>query len=88
MVLYFYLKPDRLKEINETFKDNNNYKNETTLKDYYLSTDIEYKGNILSAFKFIETKKKKTLLLDTLVIYVLKILILKKLSLWEEKDGK
>lgn len=55
----FNLKPDRLKEINETFEDNNNYKNETTLKDYYLSTDIEYKGNILSAFKFIETKKKK-----------------------------
>lgn len=55
----FNLKPDRLKEINETFEDNINFKNETTLKDYYLSTDIEYKGNILSAFKFIETKKKK-----------------------------
>jgi hypothetical protein len=55
----FNLKPDRLKEINETFEDNVNYKNETTLKDYYLSTNIEYKGNILSAFKFIETKKKK-----------------------------
>ncbi len=55
----FNLKPDRLKEINETFEDNINYKNETTLKDYYLSTNIEYKGNILSAFKFIETKKKK-----------------------------
>lgn len=56
----FNLKPDRLKEINETFEDNINFKNETTLKDYYLSTDIEYKGNILSAFKFIETKKKNT----------------------------
>ena len=56
----FNLKPDRLKEINETFEDNINYKNETTLKDYYLSTNIEYKGNILSAFKFIETKKKNT----------------------------
>ena len=55
----FNLKTDRLKEINETFEDNINYKNETTLKDYYLSTNIEYKGNILSAFKFIETKKKK-----------------------------
>lgn len=55
----FNLKPDRLKEINETFEDNINYKNETTLKDYYLSTNIEYKSNILSAFKFIETKKKK-----------------------------
>lgn len=55
----FNLKPDRLKEINETFEDNINYKNETTLKDYYLSTNIEYKGNILSAFKFIETNNKK-----------------------------
>ena len=55
----FNLKPDRLKEINETFEDNINYKNETTLKDYYLSTDIEYKGNILSACKFVESKKKK-----------------------------
>lgn len=54
----FNLKPDRLKEINDTFEDNINYKNETTLKDYYLSTNIEYKGIILSAFKFIETKKK------------------------------
>lgn len=55
----FNLKPDRLKEINETFEDNINYKNETTLKNYYLTTDIEYKGNILSAFKFVESKKKK-----------------------------
>ena len=55
----FNLKPDRLKEINDTFEDNINYKNETTLKDYYLSTNIEYKGIILSAFKFIETKKKR-----------------------------
>lgn len=56
----FNLKPDRLKEINETFEDNINYKNETTHKNYYLSTNIKYKGIILSAFKYIETKKKKT----------------------------
>ena len=56
----FNLKPDRLKEINETFEDNINYQNETTHKDYYLSTDIKYKGISLSAFKYIETKKKKT----------------------------
>ena len=56
----FNLKPDRLKEINQTFEDNINYKNETTHKDYYLSTNIKYKGIILSAFKYIETKKKKT----------------------------
>lgn len=56
----FNLKPDRLKEINETFEDNINYQNKTTHKNYYLSTDIKYKGITLSAFKYIETKKKKT----------------------------
>ena len=56
----FNLKPDRLKEINETFEDNINYKNETTHKNYYLSTSIKYKGIILSAFKYVETKKNKT----------------------------
>ena len=56
----FNLKPDRLKEINETFEDNINYQNETTHKDYYLSTDIKYKDISLSAFKYIETKNKKT----------------------------
>ena len=56
----FNLKPDRLKEINETFEDNINYQNETNHKDYYLSTNIKYKGIVLSAFKYIETKKKKT----------------------------
>lgn len=56
----FNLKPDRLKEISETFEDNINYKNETTHKDYYLSTNIKYKGIILSAFKYIEAKNKKT----------------------------
>lgn len=56
----FNLKPDRLKEINETFEDNINYKNETIHKNYYLSTNIKYKGILLSAFKYVETKKKKT----------------------------
>ena len=56
----FNLKPDRLKEINEAFEDNINYQNETTHQDYYLSTNIKYKGITLSAFKYIETKKKKT----------------------------
>ena len=44
----------------ETFEDNINYQNETTHKDYYLSTSIKYKDIVLSAFKYIETKKKKT----------------------------
>lgn len=55
----FNLKPDILKENNEIFEDNINYQNETTHQNYYLSTDIKYKDITLSAFKYIETKKKK-----------------------------
>lgn len=55
----FNLKPDRLKEINQTFEDNINYQNETTIESYYLSTNIKYKDIILSAFKYIEIKKEK-----------------------------
>ena len=36
----------------------------------------------------LKQKRKKLLHLGILVIYVLKILILKKLFLWVEKDGK
>ena len=56
----FNLKPDRLKEINETFEDNINYNNQTSHKNYYLSTNIKYKDNSINAFKFIETKNNKT----------------------------
>ncbi|MGM9858773.1 MAG: transposase [Bacilli bacterium] len=56
----FNFKQDRLREINEAFEDNINYQNETNHKNYYLSTNIKYKSIILSAFKYIETKKKKT----------------------------
>ena len=55
----FNLKPERLKEINQTFEDNINYKNETTHKNYYLSTNIKYKENILNVFKYIEIKNNK-----------------------------
>lgn len=56
----FNLKPDRLKEINEMFEDNISYNNETSHKNYYLSTGIIYKNNILNVFKYIETKNNKT----------------------------
>lgn len=56
----FNLKPDRLKEVNQTFEDNINYQNETSYINYYLSTNIEYKGNLLNVFKFIESKNNKT----------------------------
>ena len=54
----FNLKPDRLKEINETFEGNILLKNETSIKDYYLSTNIEYNNIFINAFKFIDKDKK------------------------------
>lgn len=47
-----------LKEINTSFEDNILLNNETTKKDYYLSTNIEYNNIILNVFKFIERDKK------------------------------
>ena len=55
----FNLKPDRLKDINSSFEGNILLKNETTAKNYYLSTGIEFNGNILNVFKYIEKKNKK-----------------------------
>lgn len=56
----FNLKPDRLKEINEIFEDNINYHNETTHKNYFLSSNIIYNNLCLNAFKYIEFKKNKS----------------------------
>ena len=56
----FNLKPDRLKEINSTFEGNILYFNEVKHQNYYLSTKINYRNYILSAFKYIESKNKKT----------------------------
>ena len=56
----FNLKPDRLKEINDSFEGNIKLLNETSLPNYYLSKNIKYKNNILNVFKYIETKKNKT----------------------------
>ena len=56
----FNLKPDRLKEVNETFEGNIKLENETKIKNYYLSSNIEFKENIVNVFKTIETKKNKT----------------------------
>ena len=56
----FNLKPDRLKEINSTFEGNILCFNEVKHQNYYLSTNINYRNHILSAFKYIQTKKEKT----------------------------
>lgn len=50
----FNFKPDRLKDINEQFEDNINYHNETNIKDYYLSNNITFKGNVLNVVKYID----------------------------------
>ena len=54
----FNLKPDRLKEINSAFEGNILLENETTIKDHYLSTNIEFNNIFVNAFKFIEKDKK------------------------------
>lgn len=57
----FNLKPDRLKDINESFEGNIKLNNETSIDNYYLSTNIEYRNYLLSAFKFIDNiQNKKT----------------------------
>ena len=53
----FNFKPDRLKEINEQFEDNINYKNEVNIQNYYLSKNIIFNKNKLNVIKFIEKKK-------------------------------
>lgn len=55
----FNLKPERLKEVNRSFEGNIKLLNETTLPNYYLSTNIEFKDNFVNVIKFIEKKNKK-----------------------------
>ena len=51
----FNLKPDRLKEINSAFEGNILLENETTIKDYYLSTILNIK---ISLFMLLNILKK------------------------------
>ena len=55
----FNLKPDRLKQVNEAFEGNIKCYNEVYVKNYYLSTNIEFNKNILNVFKYIENKNDK-----------------------------
>lgn len=54
----FNLKPERLKEINETFEENIKLLNESKIENYYLSSNIDFKNNYINFFKYIETKKQ------------------------------
>lgn len=55
----FNLKPERLKSINEMFEENIKCINEVSKKNYYLSSNIEFKENSINVFKYIEVKNKK-----------------------------
>ena len=55
----FNLKPDRLKQVNESFEGNTKCHNEVNIRNYYLSTNIEFNKNLLNAFKYIEMKNNK-----------------------------
>ena len=55
----FNLKPDRLKDINSSFEGNIKLNNETSFKNYFLSTDIEYHNNLINVIKYIEKKNNK-----------------------------
>lgn len=56
----FNLKKDRLKNVYEEFEDNIKYENEVSKENYYLSSGIIFKDNTLNAFRYVETKEKKT----------------------------
>ena len=56
----FNLKKDKLKNIYEEFEDNINYENEVSKDNYFLSSNIEFNGNLLNAFRYTEIKENKT----------------------------
>lgn len=68
----FNLKPDRLKELNDTFEGNIKLLNEASVEDYYLSTNIKHKTHTLNVFKFVENvkEKKKNSIKTTVFRYV------------------
>lgn len=55
----FNLKKDRLKNIYEDFEDNLNYENEVLKENYFLSSNIQFNGNMINAFRYIDTKEDK-----------------------------
>lgn len=53
------IKKDRLKQIFNDFEDDLVYENETTEKNYFLSTKIKYKTHKLNAVRYQEYQKEK-----------------------------
>ena len=56
----FNLKPDILRDINNTFEENIKLLNETNKANYFLSSNIEFNNNLINVFKYNEIKKSKT----------------------------
>ncbi len=56
----FNLKKDRLKNVYQEFEDNISYENEVTKPSYFLSSNIEFNGNLLNVLKFIDQEDQKT----------------------------
>ena len=67
----FNLKPDRLKEVNDIFEGNIKLLNETSKTNYFLSSNIEFKNNLINVFKYIDIKNNKT----TIFRYISNIII-------------
>lgn len=67
----FNFKPDRLKFISECFEGNIKLQNETTISNYYLSTNILFNENLIHVIKYIEKKNKK----ETTFRYITDLLV-------------
>lgn len=55
----FNLKVDRLKDLNSQFEGNIKLENETTIKNYYLSTNLHHKEHCINALKYEEMQDSK-----------------------------
>lgn len=67
----FNFKPERLKEITNSFEGNILLFNETTIPYYYLSTNIEFNNNFINVIKYIEKKNSK----ETTFRYITDLLV-------------
>lgn len=56
----FNLKKNRLRNVYEEFQDNVNYKNEVSISNYLLSSNIKFKENLVNAFSYEEIIGDKT----------------------------
>ena len=89
----FNLKKDRLKNIYEEFEDNINYENEVNKENYFLSSNIQFNGNRINAFRYIEVKENKTTIFNyitdlTLDNYNIKEIVIMGRRRWKiENEG-